>query len=124
MQEPCGVMVGLAENIQACLRIFRRAQHQWLVRDILHLPQGVFIVFVLHPPHDPQDRLRLIRPIRLIRGRIESTGQGFLRFLSYDQPRTGHKSVPAVAEQLSIERVLISVLSCFFILYYTAKMSI
>ena len=43
-------MVGLAENIQACLRIFRRAQHQWLARDILHLPQGVFAVFVLHPP--------------------------------------------------------------------------
>ena len=40
-------MVGLAENIQACLRIFRRAQHLWLVRDILHLPQGVFDVFVL-----------------------------------------------------------------------------
>ena len=47
MQEPYGVMVGVAENIQACLRIFRRAQHQWLARDILHLPQGVFIVFVL-----------------------------------------------------------------------------
>ena len=47
MQEPCGVMVWLAENVQACLRIFRRAQHQWLVRDILHLPQGVFDVFVL-----------------------------------------------------------------------------
>ena len=43
----CGVMVGLTENIQACLRIFRRAQHQWLVRDILHQPQGVFAVFVL-----------------------------------------------------------------------------
>ena len=47
MQRPERVMVGLAENIQACLRIFRRAQHQWLVRDILHLPQGVFTVFVL-----------------------------------------------------------------------------
>ena len=45
-------MVGLTENIQACLRIFRRAQHQWLVRDILHQAQGVFYVFVLHPPHD------------------------------------------------------------------------
>ena len=56
--------MGLAENIQACLRIFRRAQHQWLVRDILHRAQGVFMVFVLHPPHDPQDRIRLIRPIR------------------------------------------------------------
>ena len=47
MQEPCGEMVGLTENVQACLRIFRRAQHLWLVRDILHLPQGVFMVFVL-----------------------------------------------------------------------------
>ena len=66
----------LAENIQACLRIFRRPQHLWLARDILYLPQGVFIVFVLHPPHDPQDRLRLIRPIRPIRGRkrIHRTG--------------------------------------------------
>ena len=48
-QEPERVMVGLAENIQACLRIFRRAQHQWLARDILHQAQGVFIVFVLWP---------------------------------------------------------------------------
>ena len=42
-------MVWVAENIQACLSIFRRAQHQWLVRDILHQPQGVYSVFVLHP---------------------------------------------------------------------------
>ena len=62
--------------------------------------------------------------IRPIRGRIEIHRTGFLRFLSYDQPRTGHKSVPSVAEQLSIERDLISVLSCFFILHYTAKMGI
>ena len=48
MQRPERVMVGLTENIQACLRIFRRAQHQWLVRDILHPTQGVFAVFVLH----------------------------------------------------------------------------
>ena len=46
-KEPERVMVGLAENIQACLRIFRRAQHLWLVRDILHQPQGVFDVIVL-----------------------------------------------------------------------------
>ena len=45
--KPGGVMVWVAENIQACLRIFRQAQHQWLVRDILHPTQGVFIVFVL-----------------------------------------------------------------------------
>ena len=42
-------MVGQTENIQACLRIFRRTQHQWLARDILHQAQGVFTVFVLHP---------------------------------------------------------------------------
>ena len=53
MQDPAGVMVGLTENIQACLRIFCQAQHLWLVRDILHLPQGVYYVFVLHPPAGP-----------------------------------------------------------------------
>ena len=46
-----------------------------------------------------------IRPIRLIRGRKTIHRTGFLRFLYYDQPRTGHKSAPSVAEQLSIERV-------------------
>ena len=59
-------MMGVAENIQACLRIFRRAQHLWLVRDILHQPQGVFAVFVLWPAFT-----ELIHPIRLIRGKIE-----------------------------------------------------
>ena len=49
MQDPGWVMVWLTENIQACLRIFWQAQHQWLARDILHLPQGVFYVFVLWP---------------------------------------------------------------------------
>ena len=48
-KDPAGVMVWLAENIQACLRIFRRTQHQWLTRDILHQQQGVYSVFVLHP---------------------------------------------------------------------------
>ena len=52
MQRPERVMVGLTENIQACLRIFRRAQHLWLVRDILHQPQGVYYVFVLWPPQE------------------------------------------------------------------------
>ena len=47
MQRPERVMVGLTENIQACLRIFRRAQHLWLARDILHQAQGVYYVFVL-----------------------------------------------------------------------------
>ena len=68
-------MVGLAENIQACLRIFRRAQHQWLVRDILHLPQGVFIVFVLWHTEP-------IRSIRLIRGRKEIRRTGVYLCLS------------------------------------------
>ena len=62
-----------------------------------------------------------IRPIRLIRGRKTIHRTGFLRFLSYDQPRTGHKSVPSVAEELSIERDLISVLSCFFYLILYSK---
>ena len=62
-------MVWVAENIQACLRIFRRAQHLWLVRDILHRAQGVFPVFVLWSL--PTGLIRPIRLIRLIRGRIE-----------------------------------------------------
>ena len=49
MQRPERVMMWVAENIQACLRIFRRAQHLWIVRDILHQAQGVFYVFVLLP---------------------------------------------------------------------------
>ena len=49
MQDPGGVMVWLAENIQACLRIFWQLQHQWLARDILHQAQGVYSVFVCHP---------------------------------------------------------------------------
>ena len=58
MQEPGGVMVWLAENIQAYLRIFRRTQHQWLARDILHQPQGVYYVFVLWPHRKgTEDRL-------------------------------------------------------------------
>ena len=55
-----------------------------------------------------------IRPIRPIRGRNRIHRTGFLRFLSYDQPRTRHKSVPSVAEQLSIERDLISDFVMFF----------
>ena len=55
MQDPRGVMMWVAENIQACLRIFRQAQHQWLVRDILHPTQGVFPVFVLLPSSKVQE---------------------------------------------------------------------
>ena len=54
-------MVGLAENIQAYLRIFRRTQHQWLARDILHHPQGVFIVFVLWPPQEYSNEEPILR---------------------------------------------------------------
>ena len=74
-------MVGLAENIQACLRIFRRAQHQWLARDILHRAQGVFYCFCLMAQIEVQEvqgvqkvqkvQIRPIRLIRLIRGREE-----------------------------------------------------
>ena len=66
MQDREGVMMWRAENIQACLRIFRRTQHQWLVRDILHPSQGVYSVFVLWPAFKG-----LIRSIRLIHGKTE-----------------------------------------------------
>ena len=63
MQDPGGVMVWLAENIQACLRILWQLQHQWLARDILHLPQGVYSVFVLWPhrtnPSNPWQNRRI-----------------------------------------------------------------
>ena len=58
MQDPGGVMMWRAENIQACLRIIRRTHHQWLARDILHQPQGVYYVFVLWPHRKgTEDRL-------------------------------------------------------------------
>ena len=47
MQDPGRMMVWLAENIQACLRIFCQIQHQWLARDILHQAQGVYYGFCL-----------------------------------------------------------------------------
>ena len=68
-------MMWRAENIQACLRIIRRTHHQWLARDILHQPQGVYSVFVLWPAFKG-----LIRSIRLIRGRKESLSSGVLPF--------------------------------------------
>ena len=68
-------MVWVAENIQACLRIFRRAQHLWIVRDILNQAQGVFYVFVLWSL--PTGLIRPIRLIRLIHGRKE--GEPVLR---------------------------------------------
>ena len=87
-----------------------------------------FLCFCLMAQIEVQEvqwvQIRPIRPIRPIRGRKRIHRTGFLRFLSYDQPRTRHKSVPSVAEELSIERVLISILSGFFILHYTAKMGI
>ena len=60
-------MVGLAENIHACLRIFWQLQHQWLARDILHLPQGVFCGFCLMAQIEVQEVQGVqIRPIRNI----------------------------------------------------------
>ena len=61
MQDPGGVMMWLTENIQACLRIFRRTQHQWLARDILHQPQGVYSVFVLHPVSASKSVLSVVK---------------------------------------------------------------
>ena len=56
-------MVGLTENVGACSRIVRQAQHLWLVRDILHQAQGDYYGFCLAP-----SIRKLIRLIRLIRG--------------------------------------------------------
>ena len=43
-------MMWLTENIQACLRIFRRAQHQWLARDICIKRKG-FLMFLSYTHH-------------------------------------------------------------------------
>ena len=57
-------MMWVAENIQACLRIFRRAQHEWLARDILHQAQGVYSVFVLHPVSASQSVLSVLSVVK------------------------------------------------------------
>ena len=46
MQNPIGWCCGWLKNSELARRIFRRPQHQWLVRAILHQAQGVFPVFV------------------------------------------------------------------------------
>ena len=116
MQRPERVMMGLTENIQACLRDFLAGAASMARKRHLASTTRGFYGFCLMAQIEVQkvQEVQWVQ-IRLIRGRIEIHRTGFLRFLSYDQPRTGHKSVPSVAEQLSIERDLISVLSCFFI---------
>ena len=91
MQEPERVMVWLAENIQACLRIFRRAQHQWLARDILHLPQGVFTGFVLWHTGP-------IRSIRLIRGRKRE------EFIGKDEQTINHLHFHTFCIKMAVAR--------------------
>ena len=76
-------MMWLTENIQACLRIFRRTQHQWLARDILHQPQGVYSVFVLWPHRT------CIRPIR---GEKKSLSSGVLPLTLLNLGCTRHSS--------------------------------
>ena len=66
-------MVWLTENIQACLRIFRRTQHQWLVRDILHPSQGVYSAFVLHPVSASQSVLSVVEQKNLSSGVLPLT---------------------------------------------------
>ena len=73
-------MVWLAENIQACLRIFRRTQHQWLARDILHQPQGVFTVFVLHPVSASQSVLSVVEQKNLSSGVLPSRQMLLIEF--------------------------------------------
>ena len=49
---PCGVMVGLTENIQACLGDFQTGTASMARKRHLHQAQGVFYVFVLWPPQE------------------------------------------------------------------------
>ena len=46
MQNPTGGCCSRLKIPELARRIFRRLQHPWLVRDILHPVQGVFPVFV------------------------------------------------------------------------------
>ena len=92
MQRPERVMVWVAENIQACLRIFRQAQHQWLVRDILHLPQGVFNVFVLWPGWGFK-RFKMFKWFKMFKGfkwfKMFKRFKGFNSVLSVVEKRRG-----------------------------------
>ena len=47
MQRPERVMVGLTENIQACLRDFLAGTASMARKRLLHQAQGVYSVFVL-----------------------------------------------------------------------------
>ena len=110
MQDPGGVMVWLTENIQACLRIFRRTQHQWLARDILHQPQGVFIVFVLWSL--PTGLIRPIRLIRLIRGRETKRGKTLYTQVAPVGRRTCGMLIPRVMLRSALGYVLATLSGC------------
>ena len=112
----------VAENIQACLRDFLAGTASMArKRHLASTARGLFGLCLMA---QIEVQWVQIRPIRLIRGRKTIHRTGVWMFLSYDQPPTRHKSAPSVTEQLSIERVLISVLSGFFILHHTANMGI
>ena len=75
-EKPDREMMWPAENIWACSRIFRRTQHQWLARDILHQAQGVFYVFVCRHrisvvnryPTGPSEKIKPEKPLEENRG--------------------------------------------------------
>ena len=75
-------MMWLTENIQVCLRIFRRTQHQWLSRDVLHQPQGVFTVFVLHPVSASQSVLSVVeqKPVSQLIQDVANEAEGLFRY--------------------------------------------
>ena len=88
MQEPCWVMVGLTENIQACLRDFLAGTTSMARKRHFASSARGFCGFCLMT----LVTTGLFRSIRLIRGRKQSRGQGFILFLSYDQLSTRHES--------------------------------
>ena len=83
IKTPCGWCKMSLESHWCCVRL-KILKQAWIFSAshtitprVLHPSQGVYSVFVLHPLHDPQDR------IRLIRGRTEtSIGQGDFCFYS------------------------------------------
>ena len=103
-------MVWLAENIQACLRIFRRAHYQWLARDILHPTQGFFYVFVLWSL--PTGLIRPIRLIRLIRGREKKRGKTLYTQVAPVGHRTCGMLIPRVTLRSALGYVLATLSGC------------
>ena len=134
MQRPERVMVWVAENIQACLRDFLSGAASMARKRHLASTARGFWCFCLMAQIEVQKvqwvqirpirPIRQIRQIRLIRDRIESRGQGFCGFCLMTSHAQDINPPHPWQNNYPLNVFLISVLSCFFILHYTAKMGI